>query len=367
VTTSQDVIVVGGGAVGVSCARELAAGGRAVLVLDRERNAGDGWRAAAGMLAPQVEASEDDVLFEVGLAGRERIAELAGPLREATGTDIEFRQSGIARIATGAATVGELKARVAWQRQQGHYCDWFDAEEVRTRWPWLGPTMGALWAPREATVNPVRLVEGLRKDAERMGARFVAAEATALERHGDRVVGVLAGERFSAPEVVIAAGAWSGRLLGLPRPLSIEPIRGQMAALPWPAGVEPAVICGDESYIVARGSEAFVGSTLEHAGFSPEVTPAGLARILDGVSALCPAWARFEVSRTWAGLRPVTPDGLPIIGREPRCEGLWYATGHGRNGILLSAVTGQIIARLLAGENELENLHPLRPERFWDW
>ena len=93
---------------------------------------------------------------------------------KATGIDIEFRQSGIARIATRAAAVGELKARVAWQRQQGHYCDWFDAEEVRTRWPWLGPTMGALWAPREATVNPVRLVEGLRKDAERMGARFVA-------------------------------------------------------------------------------------------------------------------------------------------------------------------------------------------------
>ncbi len=119
-----------------------------------------------------------------------------GPLLEATGTDIEFRQSGIARIATRAAAVGELKARVAWQRQQGHYCDWFDAEEVRTRWPWLGPTMGALWAPREATVNPVRLVEGLRKDAERMGARFVAGEVTALERHGDRVVGVLAGERY---------------------------------------------------------------------------------------------------------------------------------------------------------------------------
>ena len=303
-TNSQDVIVVGGGAVGVACARELAAAGRSVLVIDRERNAGDGWRAAADMLAPQVDASEDDLLFEVGLAGRERIGELAGPLAQDTGVDIEFRQAGIARIATRPASVGELKARVAWQRQQGHHCDWFDAEEVRARWPWLGPTTGALWAPREATVDPVRLVEALRKDAERMGARFIAGEVTGLERHGDRVLGVLAGDRYSAPDVVIAAGAWSGRLLGLPRPLSIEPIRGQMAALPWPAGVEPAVICGDDGYIVARGKDALVGSTMEHAGFSPEVTPAGLARILNGVSVLCPAWARFEVTRTWAGLRP---------------------------------------------------------------
>ena len=99
-TNSQDVIIVGGGAVGVACARELAVAGRSVLVLDRERNSGDGWRAAAGMLAPQIEASEDDVLFEVGLAGRERIAELAGPLLQDTGVDIEFRQTGIARIAT---------------------------------------------------------------------------------------------------------------------------------------------------------------------------------------------------------------------------------------------------------------------------
>jgi glycine oxidase len=106
---------------------------------------------------------------------------------------------------------------------------------------------------------------------------------------------------------------------------------------------------------------------MEHAGFSAEVTAAGLAEIFTGVSALCPALARGEVLRTWAGLRPVTPDGLPIVGREPKLEGLWYATGHGRNGVLLAGVTGVMLARLLAGENEIEFLNPLRPERFWDW
>ncbi|HKV75950.1 MAG TPA: glycine oxidase ThiO [Gemmatimonadales bacterium] len=366
-TTNQDVIVIGGGAVGSACARELAVAGRSVVVLERGRPAGEGWRAAAGMLAPQVEAEEEDPLFELGLAGRERIAELAQPLHESSGIDIQFWQGGIVRIAHSAARVTELKARVAWQRQHGHLSDWFDEDEIRSRWPWLGPSLGGLWAPQEAAVDPVKLVEALRADAARLGARFVTEEATSLERSGNRITGVVARERYSAGDVVIAAGAWSGNLLGLPRPLSVEPIRGQMAALPWPAGVEPAIIFGDGGYIVARGPEALVGSTMESAGFAPDVTPAGLAEILAGVSALCPAWAQFGITRTWAGLRPVTPDGLPIIGREPKVEGLWYATGHGRNGVLLSAITGQIMARLLAGENEMDYLHPVRPERFWNW
>lgn len=366
-TTNYDVIVIGGGAVGSACAWELAVAGRSVLVLERDRPAGEGWRAAAGMLAPQVEAEEEDPLFELGLAGRARVAELAGPLRESTGIDIQFWQGGIARIASSPARVNELKTRVAWQRQLGHLCDWFDEDEIRARWPWLGPNLGGMWASQEAAVDPVRLVEALRADATRLGARFLTEEAISLERHGNKITGVTAGSRHSAAEVVIAAGAWSGNLLGLPRPLSVEPIRGQMAALPWPPGVEPAIVFGDGGYIVARGTDAIVGSTMESAGFAPDVTPAGLAQILEGVGALCPSWAQFGITRTWAGLRPVTPDGLPIIGREPRVEGLWYATGHGRNGILFSAITGQLMARLLAGENEMEHLHPLRPERFWNW
>jgi len=106
---------------------------------------------------------------------------------------------------------------------------------------------------------------------------------------------------------------------------------------------------------------------MEHAGFKPEVTAAGLAEIFTGVSALCPSLAQGDVLRTWAGLRPVSPDGLPIIGREPRLSGLWYATGHGRNGVLLSGITAVLITRLLSGENEVEHLAPLRPERFWEW
>src|SRR6478736_2211302 len=171
-----------------------------------------------------------------------------------------------------------------------------------------------------------------------------------------------------AAHVIIAAGAWSGRIEGVPRPISVEPVRGQMAAFPWPAGAEQAIVQGSGVYVVPRGDEAIVGSTMEAAGFHPESTPAGLAHLFAKASALVPALAHLEVRRTWAGLRPGTPDGLPIIGREPRAEGLWYATGHGREGILLSVVTGRVVAQLVTGEAPMvEDLSAVRPDRFWAW
>jgi glycine oxidase len=367
VTTAYDVIVVGGGAVGAACARELAAAGRKVLICERGGDSGEGWRAAAGMLAPQIEAGSDDPLFDLGLAGRERYQDLAGPLKQDTGIDIGWWQCGIARVAIVEAETVSLKSKVAWQRQRGHVCDWFDSGEVKARWPWLGPTHGALWAPNEAALHPVRLVEALLADAQRLGATLIQDEVTTIERHGERITGVRGRDRHAANEVILAAGAWSKLVTGLPRPLSVEPIRGQMAAAPWPAGVPECVVVGAGSYILPRDGEAILGSTMEHAGYEVDVTPAGLASIFTSVSTLCPALAQADVTRTWAGLRPGTPDGLPIIGREPRARGLWYATGHGRNGILLASITGLMIARLIAAENEVEHLEAVRPERFWEF
>lgn len=351
---------------GASCARELAQSGRRVLLFERGEERGEAWRAAAGMLAAQVGALSHDPLFELGMAGRELLAELAPMLLDQTGIDVGFWQEGIARVAADEADAAQLRSEVAWQRQQGHVCDWFDAGEVKARWPWLGPTHGAFWASRDAAIHPAKLVEAMLKDADKLGVVRVKQSVVSVERRGDRVTGVMAKESYSAPDVVIAGGAWSGQIGGMPRPLTVEPMRGQMAALAWPAGVEPAVVMGKGCYLLARDGEAIVGSTMEHAGFVPEVTAAGLAEIFTGVSALCPSLAKGEVLRTWAGLRPCSPDGLPIIGREPRLNGIWYATAHGRNGILLSGITGVLITRLLSGENEVDHLGPLRPERFWE-
>jgi glycine oxidase len=140
-----------------------------------------------------------------------------------------------------------------------------------------------------------------------------------------------------------------------------------MAALSWPAAVPSTIVIGRSAYIVPRDGEALLGSTMEHAGFVADVTASGLAEIFTGAAALCPALAGGDVIRTWAGLRPVTPDGLPIVGREPWLEGLWYTTGHGRNGILLAAITGSLLARLIQGDEDSGELTPLSPERFWNW
>jgi glycine oxidase len=368
VSGTADVIIVGGGAIGAACARELARSGRSVQVLDPDLDRGQAWRAAAGMLAPQIEAHEGDALFDLALAGRELYVTLAQTLAETTGIDIGLWREGIAHVALDEADVFHLRAKVAWQRQQGQLCDWLEPGEVRDRWPWMGPTLGALWAPHEGALDPTRLVQALRADAMLAGARLVQDEALGLQVRGDRVVGITGRRgRYAADEVVLAAGAWSAGLTALPRPVSVVPVRGQMAALGWPEGMERAIVYAKDCYIVPRGAEAICGSTMECAGFHPAVTSEGLGRILAAAGAICPPLATAEVVRSWAGLRPMTPDGLPILGPEPRLRGLWYATGHGRNGILLAGITGLMLRLMVNGQTPTEDLSPLRPDRFWSW
>ncbi len=364
-TSHYDVIVVGAGAIGAACARELAAHGRRVLLVEQGGDRGQAWRAAAGMLAPQIEADASDPLLRFGLAAREHYEGLAPAVLESTGIDIGLWREGIARIAGEPAEAATLQAKVAWQQRQGYACEWLDAEQLRVRWPWLGPAVGALWAPRDGALDPERLVAALLADARRLGTTVVDDRVTAVSQSGDRVGGVQ-GEAalYRAPEVVIAAGAWSGQITNLPRQLPVRPVRGQMAALPWPQGVARAILYRNDCYILARGGEAIVGSTMEEAGFRPEVTAQGVAGILAASLTLCPALIRAKVRRTWAGLRPMTPDGLPVIGAEPQLSGLWYATGHGRNGILLAGLTGQLVRQLMDGESPSEDLSAFTPTRF---
>jgi glycine oxidase len=367
-SNGSDVVVIGGGAMGAATARALARGGARVTIVARRGTEGEGWRAAAGMLAAQVEAEPDDPIFALGVAGRAFYRREAEALREATGIDIALQQTGILQVAFSEQRATAFKAKVAWQRQQAYRADWLEPDEVREGWPWLEPGVGAFSAAEDGSLDPVALVEALLADAVASGATVVDDLAVGLDRHGGALHGVIGtAGRYAADTVVIAGGAWSGRLDQLPRPLSVEPIRGQMAAFHWPRKAPPAVVYGERCYLLRRGDELIAGSTMEHAGFDVRTTPEGLAGLIERVAMLYPALRDATPLRTWAGLRPGTPDGLPIIGPEPRCAGLWYATGHGRNGILLAGITGERVAQAIGGEPLPEKMLAFRPERFWDW
>ncbi len=365
--SNYDVIVIGGGAIGAACARELARERRRVLVLDRPDVAGAAWRAAGGMLAPQIESDKSESLYELGVASRDRYVQLAAELQDATGIDVGFWREGIARVAFDEADATGLKADVAWQRQQGHRCDWLDAGEVRQQWPWLRAPLGALWSPLDGALDPVSLVNALLADAVQHGATILRRTATRLERDGDRATAVIADDRFAADDIIVAGGAWSGRLEGLPRPLSVEPVRGQMAAFTWPSDMRRAILYHQHAYVLARGGEALIGSTMEYAGFDASVTDIGQQRIWASVRELCPPLGARPESRSWAGLRPVTPDGLPLVGPAPDLGHLWYATGHGRNGILLAAITAILLQQMIRGEPVHEHAKVLDPARMWVW
>jgi len=334
-------------------------------VIEPEAPMGQAWRAAAGMLAAQIEADASDPLLNLAVQARNYYDQLATELRDSTGIDVALWREGIACVATDEVDAEILRRKVGWQQRNGYACEWLDSEQVHRRWAWLGRVKGALFSPEDGALDPELLVQALMADAKRNGATTERDRAVALETVSDRIAGVR-GERarYPAREVVIAAGAWSAAIQGLPRVLPVRPVRGQMAAFKWPAGVPRAIIYHKDCYLLARGGEAILGSTMEEAGFDAEVTPSGIAQILSSTMALVPGLLRSKVVRTWAGLRPMTPDGTPLLGPEPELEGLWYATGHGRNGILLAGLTGRILAQLMEGEPASVEVTALRPDRF---
>lgn len=367
-TIRSELVVVGGGVVGTACARALVRAGAQVTLITNSGTAGEASRAAAGMLAAQIEAEPDDPLFAFGVAGRAFYRREANALQAATGITVGLGQSGVLQVAFSEAQADAFKTKVAWQRQQAYRAEWLEPDEVHEEWPWLASGLGAFWAPEDGSLSPTGLLEALIADAVAAGAKLVDDLVIGLDRRGEQLRGVVGSNgRYPADRVVLAAGAWTARLENLPRPVAVQPIRGQMAAFPWPTGAKSTVAYGDRCYLLRRDNEMIVGSTMEHVGFDAEVTADGISDLIDRVTTLYPPIRALTPLRSWSGLRPCTPDGLPIIGEEPHCPGLWYATGHGRNGILLAGITGELIAEAIAGEPFPEMMRPFRPERFWNW
>ena len=350
--------------IGAACAQALGRRGLVVGVFDPGPPPGAASPASAGMLAAQIEAA-DDAWLTLAASARDRYAALATDLAATTGMDIGLRQDGIAAVAFTDERANALQNLIASQRRAGLRAEWLSGAEVERRWRGAAPgCVGALFAPDDGAVDPPALTQALVADAAQGGARFIHERVTAVSRTAGRVSGVVTDRhQTAARHVVIAAGAWSPAVIGLPRPLPVVPVRGQLAEVDWPAGVAPATLYHDHGYVLQRGDKAILGSTMEHAGFDAGVTAAGQAEILSGARRLLPSLSERGL-RSWAGLRPVTPDGLPLVGPDREVDGLWYATGHGRNGILLAALTGDVIADLIATGATAVDLSLFRPDRF---
>ncbi len=364
-----DVVVVGGGAIGCAVARRAALGGLRVVVLERGRPGAEASHAAAGMLSPQAEAPGPGPFLDLLLRARRGFPAVAATLREETGIDVGYRDEGTLWLAFTDADEAELEERLAWQSAAGLDVEALTGDDARRLEPAVSPAATrALRFPGDHQVENRALSLALWSAAARAGAEFrTGCEAARLLRDGGRVTGVelLGGERVEAGAVVIAAGSWSGRLEGLPRPLPVVPVHGQLLALETVPGVFRHVVDSARCYLVPRADgRLIVGATVERVGFRKAVTPAGARGLLDAALEVAPSLADFPIVDLWAGLRPGTPDGLPVLGADPEVAGLFHATGHFRNGILLAPLTGEIVGGLLLGEAAGVDLAPYRADRF---
>lgn len=365
---SSDVLIVGGGIIGLAIAREAALAGLSVRLFEAGEPGGEASGAAAGMLGAQLEAERHDPLTDLGLASRRLYDGLIAALRESSGIDPNYRTEGTLVVARSTDEQAALQRRFAFQRESGLAVERLDRAAVLRFEPEIGASpAGGLLLPDDRSVEPRLLMQGLRRAAERAGADIrCAAPVQRVLSKSRRVVGAeVAGEVWVAGTVVMAAGAWSGAIEGeVIDPLPTSAVKGQIVCLQAEPSVLRHVLWSTGIYLVPRGDGRIViGSTSERVGFDRRVTAGAMSSLIERAVTLLPALAGAAFHSAWAGLRPALPDGLPAIGPGP-VAGLQYACGHFRHGILLAPITARIIVRLLRGESPEVDLAPFDPRRF---
>jgi glycine oxidase len=362
----MDVIIIGGGVVGCSIALRLARAGVRCTVVERSVPGAEASSAAAGILAPQAEAEGPGPFLTLCLRSRALYPQFVAEVEALSGLPVSFRPSGVLHLAFTQASLDNLRTRVEVQRGVGLSADLLDADSVLQLEPSVNPAvLGAASFPMDASVDNRLLMRALSIATARVGVGFVSGHVRAVLDVGGRAAGVdVDGDRLPADAVVVAAGAWTGLVPGAGvSPRSVRPARGQMVMLRTRLPVLERVVFSDQGYLVPRTDGHLVaGSTLEFQGFAKEVTPAGLARILALALEIVPLLADAPVVETWAGLRPFTEDHLPILGPGP-VPGLFLASGHFRNGILLAPVTAELLTQVLLGHPPSLPLGPFRWDR----
>jgi glycine oxidase len=354
--------------IGCATAFELAKAGCAVTLFERATPGAEASGAAAGMLAPL--GDDTGTRFtELAIASWRLYPDVAEELRARTGIDVEYVQRGTIYPLFSADDVRRAEARAAqpWAAEFG--IEALDAAETREREPALAPRVrGAMFVRGDHWVNNERLVVAYAQAAVGVGVDLrTGASVSRVVVEDAHARGVIAeGERWDADVVVLAAGAWTGALVAsFGARLPIEPKRGQMLALGHVPPVLAHCVHGDDVYLVPRPSgELLVGATVERVGFQRAVTAHGIASLLTAAIDLVPALGARPIARTWCGFRPWAPDSLPVIGPWPRIAGLFVATAHYRNGIVLAPITARLVSEYIVDGRPSIPLTDFLPERF---
>ncbi|WP_443054030.1 glycine oxidase ThiO [Streptomyces sp. NBC_00670] len=373
---SPDVLVVGGGLIGLVTAWRAALRGLAVAVVDPEPGGGAA-RVAAGMLAAVTELHHgEQTLLALNLESARRYPGFAAELTEATGHDLGYRRCGTLAVALDADDRAHLRELHALQGRSGLDSEWLSGRECRRLEPMLAPGVrGGLRVDGDHQIDPRRLAAALVVACERAGVVLHRAWAERLTLAGDRATGVVTGDgtALTAGQVVLAAGSAGGRLAGVPDAVlpPVRPVKGQVVRLTVPKRHAPflsrtvrAVVRGSQVYLVPReNGELVLGATSEELGWDTTVTAGGVYELLRDAHELVPGITELPLTETRAGLRPGSPDNAPLLG-PTGVDGLLLATGHYRNGVLLTPVTGDVMADVLTTGVLPEEARPFSPRRF---
>lgn len=349
VGAGRRVIVVGGGIAGLLSTLELVDAGCEVRLLELGSVGRASSWAGGGILSPLYPWRYPDAVTELARWSQGVYPELSARLHGAGGVDPEWTPSGMLMLDTA-----DQAAAKGWAERFGYRLDTLAGEALRACEPALGVSDGtALWMPDVAQVRNPRLVQAAHHALLRQGALIEEqCEVTELLVRGGLVAGVrTARGEFAADAVVIAAGAWSGRLLeGLGIRPDIRPVRGQMLLFKGAPGVVSRIILGERHYVIPRrDGRVLVGSTMEEVGFDAGTTAAARDELLAAAFRVVPGLRNFALERHWAGLRPGSPTGVPYIGEHPRLAGLFINSGHFRNGVVMAPASARLLADLMLG------------------
>jgi glycine oxidase len=368
---TYDVVVVGGGIIGGSIAFELTQRNLRVAVLDRQELMHEASWAAAGMLSPAPDCPAAIPLVPLGRASLALYPKFVDAVEDDSGLRTGFRAGGAVEVICHGDAGRELSTLVALHHGLGLACEPLPLDEARKMEPALGrEARAAAFLPDECSVEPRALTSAVLAAAASAGAALSpGTKVTSLVLEANKCIGVKtsSGEIFHAAQVVLAAGCWSSQIPEAAPYAPTLPVRGQMAALRHSGTPIRHVLRSERGYLVPRGAESpqtvVVGSTLENAGYEKRITSGGIEKILSAANELVPELAKAEIIETWCGLRPGTPDQLPILGPAD-IDGLVFATGHYRNGILLAPVTAKLVGEWIAEGRTSLDWQAFSPLRF---